>query len=66
MPHAGHLFAAHCVAGLGLGRAEVAPDASLAYGGLWDGVRALDGTIAIPDLPGVGFEAKQNLFREFP
>jgi L-alanine-DL-glutamate epimerase-like enolase superfamily enzyme len=66
MPHAGHLFAAHCVAGLGLRMAEAAPDSSLPYGGLWDGVQVLDGTITIPDLPGVGYEAKQNLFREFP
>jgi L-alanine-DL-glutamate epimerase-like enolase superfamily enzyme len=62
MPHAGHLFAAHCVAGLGLGMAEVAPDSGLPYGGLWSGVRVLDGTITLPELPGVGFEAKPNLF----
>lgn len=61
-PHAGHLFAAHCVAALGLGMAEVAPDAGLPYGGLWSGVRAVDGTITIPELPGVGFEAKPNLY----
>jgi L-alanine-DL-glutamate epimerase-like enolase superfamily enzyme len=66
MPHAGHLFAAHCVAGLGLGMAEVAPDASLAYGGLWDAVNVVDGKMTIPDLPGVGYEAKQNLLKEFP
>jgi L-alanine-DL-glutamate epimerase-like enolase superfamily enzyme len=62
MPHAGHLFAAHCVAGLGLGMAEAAPDASLAYGGYWDGVRVDAGRVRIPDVPGVGFESKRNLF----
>ena len=62
MPHAGHLFAAHCVAGLGLGMAEAAPDASLAYGGYWDGVRIDAGRVKIPDHPGVGFESKRNLF----
>jgi L-alanine-DL-glutamate epimerase-like enolase superfamily enzyme len=61
MPHAGHLFAAHCVAGLGLRAAEAAPDASLPYGGWWDGVGVVDGTIAVPELPGVGFEGKANL-----
>lgn len=66
MPHAGHLFAAQCVAALGLRMAEVAPDASLSYGGLWDGVQAVDGTITVPDVPGVGYEAKQNLLKEFP
>jgi L-alanine-DL-glutamate epimerase-like enolase superfamily enzyme len=60
-PHAGHLFAAHCVAGLALGAAEAAPDASLAYGGYWDGVRAERGTVTLPDVPGVGYEHKANL-----
>jgi D(-)-tartrate dehydratase len=62
LPHAGHLFAAHCVAGLGLGMAEAAPDASLPYGGYWDGVRVDGGRVTIPDTAGVGYEAKANLF----
>ena len=62
VPHAGHLFNAHCVAGLGLGMAEAAPDASLVYGGYWDGVRIDGGRVKIPDAPGVGFERKSNLF----
>ena len=62
LPHAGHLFAAHCVAGLGLGMAEAAPDASLPYGGYWDGVRPVGGRLTIPDAPGVGFERKRQLF----
>jgi L-alanine-DL-glutamate epimerase-like enolase superfamily enzyme len=61
MPHAGHLFAAHCVAGLGLGMAEAAPDVSLPYGGFWDGARVANGQIRIPDAPGAGFERKANL-----
>jgi len=62
LPHAGHLFAAHCVAGLGLGMAEAAPDAGLPYGGYWDGVRVADGRVTIPDAPGAGYERKANLF----
>jgi L-alanine-DL-glutamate epimerase-like enolase superfamily enzyme len=62
LPHAGHLFAAHCVAAFGLGMAEAAPDASLVYGGYWDGVRVEGGRVRIPDIPGAGFEAKANLF----
>jgi L-alanine-DL-glutamate epimerase-like enolase superfamily enzyme len=62
VPHAGHLFAAHCVAGLGLGMAEAAPDASLPYGGYWDGARVDAGRVKIPDAPGAGYEAKRNLF----
>ena len=60
-PHAGHLFAAHCVAGLGLGSAEAAPDATLSYGGCWDGCAVAEGALVIPDYPGVGYEAKANL-----
>ena len=62
VPHAGHLFAAHCVAGLGLGMAEAAPDVTLPYGGYWDGVRVNGGRVTIPDAPGAGYEAKANLF----
>jgi L-alanine-DL-glutamate epimerase-like enolase superfamily enzyme len=62
LPHAGHLFAAHCVAAFGLGMAEAAPDASLVYGGYWDGVRVDAGQVKIPDVPGAGYEAKANLF----
>ena len=61
LPHAGHLFAAQCVAGLRLGMAEAAPDAELLYGGYWDGLRIEEGRLAIPDLPGVGYEGKRNL-----
>ena len=60
-PHAGHLFAAHVVAGLGLGSHESAPDAARLYGGFWDGVPVLDGHISLPTHPGVGFEHKANI-----
>lgn len=60
-PHAGHLFAAQVVAGLGVAGHEVAPDSSLPYGGLWDGVRIENGRTRIPDIPGAGFEGKANL-----
>jgi D(-)-tartrate dehydratase len=62
-PHAGHLLAAHTVAGLGLGSAEAAADPTLSYGGFWDGTEVRDGRVDIPDLPGVGFEGKANLYR---
>jgi len=61
-PHAGHLFAAHAVAGLGLGSAEAAADASLCYGGFWDHAEVRRGRVRVPDWPGVGFEAKRNLY----
>jgi L-alanine-DL-glutamate epimerase-like enolase superfamily enzyme len=61
-PHAGHLYAAHLVAGLGLGAAEAAPDPALSYGGFWDHVPVREGRVRIPELPGVGYEAKAHLF----
>jgi L-alanine-DL-glutamate epimerase-like enolase superfamily enzyme len=61
-PHAGHLFAAHVVAGLGLGGHEAAPDAGRVYGGFWDGTAIVAGQVRIPDIPGVGYEAKENLY----
>ena len=60
-PHAGHLFAAHAVAGLGLGSHESAPDDTRLYGGFWDGTTVENGQVALPSLPGAGFEAKANL-----
>jgi L-alanine-DL-glutamate epimerase-like enolase superfamily enzyme len=60
-PHAGHLFAAHCVGAFGLGAAEAAPDATLSYGGYWDDTRVENGLLELPDAPGVGFEHKANL-----
>ncbi len=62
-PHAGHLFAAHVVAGLSLGSHEAAPDANRIYGGFWDGSRVDAGRVRLPELPGVGYEAKANLYR---
>ena len=60
-PHAGHLFAAHVVAGLGLGSHEAAPDAARIYGGFWDEARVEQGRMRIPEVLGVGYEHKQNL-----
>jgi L-alanine-DL-glutamate epimerase-like enolase superfamily enzyme len=62
VPHAGHLFALHCAAGLGLGGHEAAPDEGLVYGGFVDGTCVEDGRVRPPDLPGIGFEGKANLY----
>ncbi len=61
-PHAGHLLAAQVVAGFGLGGHEAAPDPTLPYGGFWDDTRLEGGRLRAPQLPGVGFEGKANLF----
>jgi D(-)-tartrate dehydratase len=62
IPHAGHLLSLHAAAGLGLGGCEAAPDASLLYGGFSDGTRVEDGFVALPQVPGIGFETKANLW----
>ena len=56
-PHAGHLLAAHCVAGLGLGLAEVAMDETTLFGRLTAELAIENGTATLPDAPGAGFEA---------
>jgi L-alanine-DL-glutamate epimerase-like enolase superfamily enzyme len=55
-PHAGHLLAAHCVAGLGLGLAEVAMDETTLFGRITAELSVEAGTARLPDAPGAGFE----------
>lgn len=65
VPHAGHLFSFHVVAGLGLGSHEAAPDGTLLFGGYPEGVAVEDGHVTPWDAPGTGIERKENLFRVF-
>ncbi|MBL8662629.1 MAG: hypothetical protein JNM29_07355 [Candidatus Odyssella sp.] len=65
VPHAGHLFSFHVVAGLGLGSHEAAPDGRLLFGGYPEGVAVEDGHVTPWDAPGTGFERKENLNRVF-
>ena len=51
-------------AGLGLGGNESYPDLFQPYGGFPDGVRVENGHITMPDLPGIGFEGKSDLYKE--
>ena len=62
LPHAGHLFAFHLVAGLGLGGHEVAADPGFVIGGLPAGSVLDDGRASLPDAPGIGFEARPVLW----
>ena len=50
-------------AGLGLGGNESYPDLFQPYGGFPDGVRVENGRIAMPELPGIGFEGKSDLIK---
>jgi L-alanine-DL-glutamate epimerase-like enolase superfamily enzyme len=64
IPHGGHQMSLNIAAGLGLGGNESYPDLFQPYGGFPDGVRVENGVITMPDLPGIGFEAKSDLYAE--
>src|SRR5271154_1000693 len=64
IPHGGHQMSLNIAAGLGLGGNESYPDLFQPYGGFPDGVRVEGGHITMPDLPGIGFEGKSDLYRE--
>jgi len=51
-------------AGLGLGGNESYPDLFQPFGGFPDGVGVDKGYVTMPDLPGIGFEGKSNLYAE--
>ena len=63
IPHGGHQMSLNIAAGLGLGGNESYPDLFQPYGGFPDSVRVEDGHIIMPDLPGIGFEGKQDLIK---
>lgn len=64
IPHGGHQMSLSIAAGLGLGGNESYPDLFQPYGGFPDGVKVQDGHIVMPDLPGIGFEGKADLYKE--
>jgi L-alanine-DL-glutamate epimerase-like enolase superfamily enzyme len=64
IPHGGHQMSLNIAAGLGLGGNESYPDLFQPYGGFSDGVQVKGGYITMPELPGIGFEGKANLYRE--
>jgi L-alanine-DL-glutamate epimerase-like enolase superfamily enzyme len=64
IPHGGHQMSLNIAAGLGLGGNESYPDLFQPYGGFPDGVRVENGHITMPDLLGIGFEGKADLYKE--
>jgi L-alanine-DL-glutamate epimerase-like enolase superfamily enzyme len=64
IPHGGHQMSLNIAAGLGLGGNESYPDLFQPYGGFPDGVKVDNGYITMPDLPGIGFEGKADLYAE--
>lgn len=64
IPHGGHQMSLNIAAGLGLGGNESYPDLFQPYGGFPDGVKVENGYITMPELPGIGFEGKADLYAE--
>lgn len=51
-------------ADLGLGGNESHPDLFQPFGGFPDGVKVDGSYVTLPELPGIGFEGKADLYRE--
>ena len=64
IPHGGHQMSLNIAAGLGLGGNESYPDLFQPYGGFPDGVRVADSHIVMPELAGIGFEGKSDLYEK--
>src|SRR3954470_19555124 len=62
IPHGGHQMSLAIAAGLGLGGNESYPDVFQPYGGFPDGTLVRDSIVTLPDLPGIGFEGKSDLY----
>jgi L-alanine-DL-glutamate epimerase-like enolase superfamily enzyme len=63
IPHGGHQMSLNIAAGLGLGGNESYPGVFQPFGGFADGIPVKDGYVKLPEIPGVGFEAKGELFQ---
>ncbi len=65
IPHGGHQFSLHLAAGLQLGGNEAYPGVFQPLGGFADGTVVRDGTVTLPDAPGIGIELKSDLHALF-
>jgi L-alanine-DL-glutamate epimerase-like enolase superfamily enzyme len=62
VPHGGHQFALNIAVGLGLGGNESYPQVFAPFGGFADNCKVVDSRVPMPDIPGIGFEAKNDLY----
>lgn len=62
VPHGGHQMSLNIAAGLHLGGNESYPDVFKPFGGFADGIAVNDSYVSLPQIPGVGFEAKAELY----
>jgi len=61
VPHGGHQMSLNIAAGLHLGGNESYPDLFQPFGGFADTIAVENGYVGLPDIPGIGFEAKSKL-----
>ena len=61
-PHGGNQMTLHIVGGFGLGGCEAYPGVFGIFAGFADDAKVEDGEIALPDRPGIGFEAQNTLY----
>ena len=63
VPHGGHQMSLNIAAGLHLGGNESYPGVFQPFGGFADGIAVENGYVGLPDVPGVGFETRAELFK---
>ena len=63
IPHGGHPMSLNIAAGLGLGGNESYPGIFQPFGGFADSIPVENGYVGLTELPGIGFEAKNELYR---
>jgi len=63
IPHGGHQMSLHIAAGLGLGGNESYPGVFQPFGGFAEGIPVENSYVGLPQIPGIGFEAKNDLYR---
>lgn len=63
VPHGGHQMSLNIAAGLHLGGNESYPGVFQPFGGFADGIAVENGYVGLPDVPGVGFETRADLFK---
>ena len=64
VPHGGHQMGLHMAIGLGLGGTESYPGVFRPYGGFADNAEIVDGLVKPPQEPGLGVEAKGDMFAD--
>src|SRR5258707_3154784 len=61
IPHGGHQMSLNIAAGFGLGGNESYPGIFQPFGGFADGIPVENSYVRLPEIPGIGFEAKNEL-----